>query len=264
MENKKILVVDDEKDSATALRLFIEKIGKYEIRVETIGSQAFAAAKQFKPDLMLLDIMMPDVDGGEVANQMKADDETIDIPIVFVSGAITKEEAKEQGSIQGGYPIIAKPVLMNEVVEVIGKYIPEKAEPSEEYATPSLSTEKNILSAERRNHTRIQTGGRLSYTCIDKDDNPQREGEGDAVNISRVGLQLKTHLPIETEYLQLTIKSIENEFIKIKGKVIYTKMLEPDIFHIGVNFIESEAEAHHFVVNLVKKYNLQKTADNIP
>jgi response regulator RpfG family c-di-GMP phosphodiesterase len=213
---------------------------------------------------MLLDIMMPDVDGGEVANQMKADDETSDIPIVFVSGAITKDEAKEQGSIQSGYPIIAKPVLMNELMEVIGKYIPEKPKLSEDYAAPSMKAKEDILSTDRRKHTRIQTGGRLSYTCLDKNDNPQREGVGDAVNVSKIGLQLKTQKPIETEYVQLIIKNIENELMKIKGKVVYTKMSGPGMFHIGVNFSEPVEKVHQFVVTLVKKYNLEKAAEKTP
>ncbi len=264
VEKKRILIIDDEEDSATALKLFIEKTDKYEARIETKGSRAFTAAKQFKPDLMLLDIMMPDVDGGEVATQMKADEKTRDIPIVFVSGVITKDEAKEQGSIQGGYPVLAKPVSMKELMEVIGKYAAEKSISIEGYGAPSLRAKKDILSAERRKHTRVRTGGLLSYVCMDRDDNLLREGMGDAINISKIGLQLKTHLPIETEYLLLAINSVENELINIKGKVIYSQTLGPDIFQTGVNFIEPDVKAQQFVVELVKSYNLQKTGDKNP
>ena len=52
--------------------------------------------------------------------------------------------------------------------------------------------------------------------------------------------------------------------MKIKGKVVYTKMLEPDTFHVGVNFNEPVEKVHQFVVTLVKNYNLEKAADKTP
>ena len=119
MEKKKILIVDDEINITAVLKLMIEKTGKYEVRTETKGSKAFAIIKKFKPDLVLLDIMMPDVDGGEIAGQMKADKDTNHIPIVFISAAITKEEARKGKTIKGGYPILAKPVPMEELIDAL-------------------------------------------------------------------------------------------------------------------------------------------------
>jgi len=262
MEKKKILIVDDEKDTANVLGQFIQKIGKYEVHIETIGSQAYATAKQLKPDLMLLDIMMPNVDGAEVANQMQSDTETKDIPIVFVSGAITKHEAREQGSTLGGYPVLAKPVRKKALMKILGEYTAEKTVPGEDFHTPPVVAKQDILAADRRINTRVQAGGRLSYVCLDNDDNPQRTGMGDAINISKSGIQLVTPLPIDTEYLQLTLSSVENGFIDIKGKVIYSNMLKQNTFQTGINFIAPAEKSNHFVVKLIKNSNLQKPADN--
>jgi len=128
MEKKRILIVDDEESLARVFKLLIEKTGKYETWKETNGSNAFATAKKFKPHLVLLDIMMPDIDGGEVASQLKEDAETRDIPIVFISAAITKEEENEQGIMKGGHPILAKPVSMEKLLATIEKYTRDKSE----------------------------------------------------------------------------------------------------------------------------------------
>ena len=252
MEKKKILIVDDEKDTATVLGLFIEKIGMYEVYVETIGSQAFATARALQPDLMLLDIMMPNVDGGEVANQMKADPETRNIPIVFVSGAITKHEAEEQGSTLGGFPVIAKPVRKKELVRVLDEYVAQANTTGEPIESSLYEPRPGILATDRRISTRVKAHSHLSYVCLDKDDNPQRTGTGKAINISRSGLQLKTHLRIDTDFLQLSVSDVQADFVNIKGKVIYSNQLEPDMFQTGISFIGSEEKSRQFVVNLIK------------
>ena len=122
MGKKRILIVDDEPSITTVFKVIIEKTGNYEVHTEAAGSRALAAAKAFKPDLILLDIMMPDVDGGEVASQLKEDDLTKEIPIVFISAAITKEEANAQGGVQGGYTILAKPVHVTQLMKCVEKY----------------------------------------------------------------------------------------------------------------------------------------------
>lgn len=252
MEKKRILIVDDEKDTATVLGMFIEKIGQYEVHLETDGSQAYAAAKQFKPDLLLLDIMMPGVDGGEVASQIKADADTKDIPIVFVSGAITKDEAREQGSTLGGYPVLAKPVRKKELIKVLEKYFVQGPISEENSESPMSEPKPSVLASDRRIHARVKANTELSYVCLDKDDNPQRTGTGKAINISKSGLQLKTSLPIDSDYLQMTISDVEDECVNIKGKVIYSNELEPHLFQTGVSFIGPEEKCHQFVVNLIR------------
>ena len=131
MEKKRILIVDDEISITNVFKVIIERTGKYEVRTETHGSRAFSVAKEFKPDLILLDIMMPDLDGGEVAAELREYEETCKIPIVFVSAAITKQDVENTGGVQGGYPILAKPVHVTELMKSIEKYTSDNPVPRE-------------------------------------------------------------------------------------------------------------------------------------
>ena len=119
---KKILIVDDEQDVTNMLKINLEMSGEFEVKTENKGANAINAARQFKPNLILLDVMMPDMDGGEVANQIKADPSVKSTPIVFLTAAVTKEEAALQDNKIGGYPFIAKPVSVEELVGCIKKH----------------------------------------------------------------------------------------------------------------------------------------------
>ncbi len=115
MGKKRILLIDDEPSFTRMLKLNLEETGAYEVRVENRGTQGLAAARQFKPDLILLDIVMPDLSGGEVAFEIKNDRTTKDTPIVFLTAAAKKEDE----GIIGGCNIIAKPVTVEEVIDCI-------------------------------------------------------------------------------------------------------------------------------------------------
>ncbi len=117
MTKKKILVIDDEPSFTRVLKLYLEKTGTYEVRDENRGKMALATAKQFKPDLILLDIVMPDMDGGEIASNIIEDEALKDTPIVFLTAAVAKDEA---GMISGR-PFMAKPVNAEEVIQCIEK-----------------------------------------------------------------------------------------------------------------------------------------------
>ncbi|MDD5019855.1 MAG: response regulator [Candidatus Omnitrophica bacterium] len=119
MEKKKILVVDDEVDFTKLIKLNLEQTGKFEVRTENRGAAALAVAKDFKPDLVLLDVLMPDIMGSEVAAQMKEDGDTKDIPVVFLTAVVGREEVVQRGGVIGGHVFIAKPVNVKQVVEVI-------------------------------------------------------------------------------------------------------------------------------------------------
>ena len=125
MDKKKILIVDDEKSLTDMLKLMLEKTGKYEILTENKGAQAIAAATSFKPDMLLLDVMMPDMDGGEVARRIKNNEETQDIHVVFLTAAVTREAVGKAGSNMGGYPCIPKPVSMELLLGSIEKNLRE-------------------------------------------------------------------------------------------------------------------------------------------
>lgn len=123
MEKKKILIIDDEERFTQLVKLNLEKTGRYEVMTQSKGSLGLATAKSFNPDLILLDILMPDMEGGDVASAMHDDNDTKGIPIVFLTAVAEKKEVKRGGGTIGGYPFIAKPVSVPELVHVIEKEI---------------------------------------------------------------------------------------------------------------------------------------------
>src|SRR5215218_8711599 len=96
---KKILLVDDEKSFTNLLKLNLEQIGRYEVRVVNWSEDALPAAKEFKPDIMLLDIIMPRMPGGNVVAQFEADPELKDTPIVFLTAAVQRSRVEEMDGI---------------------------------------------------------------------------------------------------------------------------------------------------------------------
>src|SRR6478736_5326827 len=118
-EKKRILVVDDEPSITRLLKLNLEQTNDYEVRGENDAERAVAAAEEFKPHLILLDVMMPGVDGGELANRLQANPKLNSVPIVFLTAAATKGEIYARGGQVGGLPFLAKPVEISEVIACI-------------------------------------------------------------------------------------------------------------------------------------------------
>src|SRR5712691_3253920 len=96
-QKKRILLVDDEATITRTLKLYLEGTGAYEVRAENRGSAALEAARTFKPDLILLDVAMPDMDGGDVAAQIRGDEALKDSPIVFLTALVKKQEVVATG-----------------------------------------------------------------------------------------------------------------------------------------------------------------------
>ena len=122
MAKKRILLVDDEKSFTNLLKLNLEETGNYDVRVENWAEDAYAAAKEFKPDLVLLDIIMPRMPGGNVAAQIKEDPALKDTPIVFLTAAVRKHQVEENEGIICDFPCLAKPATVDMVIEAIEKH----------------------------------------------------------------------------------------------------------------------------------------------
>ena len=121
MHKKRILVIDDEETFTQFIKMNLEATGKYEVRTENKGSLGLLAAKQFKPELILLDLIMPDMGGGEVSCELKIDEDTKAIPIVYLTAVMTKEEVEARSGVVSGLPVVAKPVSIEELINVIEK-----------------------------------------------------------------------------------------------------------------------------------------------
>lgn len=119
MGKTKILVVDDEERLTKMVKLNLEQTGDYEIRTENLATNALNAAREFKPDLIILDIMMPDISGDVIAQQLLDDEELNNIKIIFLTALVTKGEIKAKGSEIAGRTFIAKPVKVDELITCI-------------------------------------------------------------------------------------------------------------------------------------------------
>ncbi len=122
MGKKVILAVDDEKDVLVLLSKRLMSAG-YDVVTKTSGNAAIEAAKQEKPDLIILDILMPEMDGSQVASILHQDPLTRDIPILFLTCLYTKREEKISGHEVGHNFFIAKPYDPAELLEEIARLI---------------------------------------------------------------------------------------------------------------------------------------------
>lgn len=111
---RSILVVDDNSDN---LRLLAQLLTEhhYKARLATNGSRALATVIKEAPDLILLDVMMPGIDGFEVCRQLKADERTAGIPVIFIS-ALHETIDKVKAFSLGGVDYISKPFQEEEVI----------------------------------------------------------------------------------------------------------------------------------------------------
>lgn len=112
---EKILLVDDEEDILDFLELILEEQG-YAIIKASSGSDALAAAQMHRPDLILLDIMMPEMDGWEVLKLLKADEELLQTPVAMLT-ARSEMKDKIQGLQEGAIDYICKPFSTKELID---------------------------------------------------------------------------------------------------------------------------------------------------
>lgn len=120
--SKKILLADDEDDIKVILKMFLENEG-YEVCTAFDGLDAIDQARTQKPDVILLDVMMPLIDGFEVCKKLKADPETAAIPVIMLSAA-SHSESVQKGLAAGAVDYLIKPfepehldALLNKVLQ---------------------------------------------------------------------------------------------------------------------------------------------------
>jgi CheY-like chemotaxis protein len=123
MENetkKRVFIVDDESGFTHLLKLTLERTGRYEVREENDGTKAWLAAREFSPDIIFLDVVMPKIDGGDVAQQIRSDPMLKEVPIVFLTAIVSE---KEGGHTIGGFPFISKPVSLAAITKCINEQL---------------------------------------------------------------------------------------------------------------------------------------------
>jgi DNA-binding response OmpR family regulator len=119
--SKKVLVVDDEQDIVETLKFMIELEG-YECYCAYDGEQGLNKAKEIMPDLIILDVMMPVMNGYKVSRMLKFDTRYKDIPVLMLT-ARSQESDKELGEETGANEYITKPFDINFVMERVKAYL---------------------------------------------------------------------------------------------------------------------------------------------
>ncbi|MGJ8652451.1 MAG: response regulator [Opitutaceae bacterium] len=119
----RILLIDDEAPFTRMLKLNLENAGNYVVTTLNESTQARIVAKQFKPHVILLDVVMPEADGGDVAASLRESDATKDIPIIFVSAMVSRKETNQGLYQSGGENFLSKPVNSDIVIEAINQVL---------------------------------------------------------------------------------------------------------------------------------------------
>ena len=118
IKNLRILIVDDEKEMVDLMRLAFKKAGFKNVCVEDNGEQALTIFKVFNPDIVFLDLLMPDMSGENVYHKMKLLKQNV--PVIFMTGKLGMEKTKFGN--EGTYEFIQKPFDVNEIFDILHKY----------------------------------------------------------------------------------------------------------------------------------------------
>ena len=118
-----IMVVDDDQHLLTTISDFLRFEG-FEVITATDGKQALKALRTSHPDVILLDVMMPEMDGGDVAQAIRANPSLKDIPIIFTTAVVSKSEERTHDGNIGGESFLAKPFRLDELTSRIREVLP--------------------------------------------------------------------------------------------------------------------------------------------
>jgi two-component system alkaline phosphatase synthesis response regulator PhoP len=119
---KNVLVVDDEQDILDSLSHILKRAG-YGVWTAPTGQEALSIAKKELPHLIILDLILPDMDGSDVAVELLRNLETRSLPIIFLTSMMRKDEQYAQGTLIANRRIIAKPCKADEILALVKEHI---------------------------------------------------------------------------------------------------------------------------------------------
>ncbi len=125
-ERKRILIVDNDPNTTHLVKVLLEMTGHYLVLEENDATKAHQSARNLRPDLILLDIVMPETDGAEVAARIEAHPELQNTPIIFLTALVTRAEAKAGVQIDG-HSFLAKPISIQELIEAVEENLTARA-----------------------------------------------------------------------------------------------------------------------------------------
>jgi CheY-like chemotaxis protein len=115
----RIIIIDDDQDACELLKLQLEDTGRMSISYHTNGNEAFDIISQNLPDIAILDINMPGTNGVEISSALSANPTTSSIPILYLSGMLTPDEAEDMGKGENNPSLISKGSPIEELIAAI-------------------------------------------------------------------------------------------------------------------------------------------------
>lgn len=119
VSKRKILIVDDEDDFCHFVKLNLEDTGDFEVITANNGPDGIDMANRYKPDLIILDIIMPNMTGTQVEEVLRNNEATKNIPIIFVTAIVKRREVGSMDFQFGGNYFLFKPVKLDELIREI-------------------------------------------------------------------------------------------------------------------------------------------------
>ncbi len=116
---RKVLIIDDEASFAELVKLNLEERGDYEVLIENDATNSLNTVLRHQPEVILLDIIMPGMEGPDVLNVIRHNDQAKGIPVIFLTATVRPEEVEAQEGVIGGHSFIAKPGSVEELLKGI-------------------------------------------------------------------------------------------------------------------------------------------------
>jgi excisionase family DNA binding protein len=113
---RKVLLVDDDVELVEVMTKFLEEDGRFDVKIATTGFDAGMLVKEYRPDMIVLDVMLPDINGKEVCHRVRADSSLEDVRILCISGMIEEDKIQDL-KLSGADEFLHKPFEIEELIE---------------------------------------------------------------------------------------------------------------------------------------------------
>lgn len=107
---------------------------------------------------------------------------------------------------------------------------------------------------EKRKSARVSTINLISYAGMGEDGKTLDQGMGKALDIGQGGILMETPVPIQAQYILLTSMNVDEELIKVKGRVVHCREIERGVFHTGIRFNESSEKVREVVAEMIRAF----------
>lgn len=120
----KVLLIDDEVGFTELLKMNLERSGEYEVRIENDPTKSLEVAKSFQPDVILLDLVMPSLDGAEVAARLEQDQQLSGVPVIMLTALLAFDVSDPEAAVRSGAKVVLpKPINTDVLRRFIGEAI---------------------------------------------------------------------------------------------------------------------------------------------